>query len=104
MYTHDDYLKDVYIREHGSGVEQWEADMRCRDYEHGRDPETAPASRKARAEKHKARWKPIFFALLIITIVVYVVWNLYFMSNDVLEKVVYVLIGATVLCGIWTFL
>lgn len=65
MYTHDDYLKDVFIRKHGSGLEQQEAEMRCRDYEHGRNPELAPKMRKARNKKRVDIFMPIFLISLL---------------------------------------
>jgi hypothetical protein len=51
MYSKEDYIHDLYIKEHGSGVEQMEAEIRCNDYEHGRNPETAAARHRGQAQK-----------------------------------------------------
>lgn len=37
-YTRDDYIRDLYIREHSSGREGMYADIRIKHYEHGRNP------------------------------------------------------------------
>ena len=70
MYTHDDYLRDLYVREHGSGARKSEAEMRCIDYEHGRDPELAPKMRKSRNEKLAAVFGPIFSISLALTLII----------------------------------
>lgn len=66
MYTHDDYLRDLYIREHGKGYEQSMADLRARDYEHGRDPELRYTSegREILKEQSKQDWFGFIGAIL----------------------------------------
>ncbi|MCI8910616.1 MAG: hypothetical protein HFG09_08060 [Oscillibacter sp.] len=47
-------------------MEQVEAEIRCSDYEHGRDPETAPAQRRRETEARRKKWRPIFWTLILV--------------------------------------
>ncbi len=74
MYTKDDYVHDLYIKEHGSGMEQAEAAFRCRLYEAGKDPsyelsDYAINERKKKNEKMQGKFAiPLIVSILIAII------------------------------------
>lgn len=106
MYSKEDYIHDLYIKEHGSGVEQLEAEIRCNDYEHGRNPETAPAQRQRETEVRRKKWRPIFWTLIMILL-----WFGYTGGNpirpylgDVSPSAIFAgVLAATIFSGIMVF-
>ena len=70
MYTHEDYVRDLYTREHGRGYEQSMADLRACDYEHGQDPELRYTSegRKILKQQSKEEWSMLLGGIVVTII------------------------------------
>ena len=80
MYTEEDYVRDLYIKEHGDSYARFEAEARCRAYENGRDPEYE-LSEAAIKERHKrneqSRRKYAIPLIISFLITVFALFNTY---------------------------
>ena len=86
MYTKDDYLKDLYIAEHGSGPEQFFAKMRAHNYELGDDPDNiAYIGTEAYIRERKARKIEIKSPILKAVIVLMVIGMIEFVLSIILS-------------------
>lgn len=74
MYTRDDYLKDLYLVEHGRGYEKSMAEVRVRDYQSGRDPElrNTPEGRKIIAQQENEEFNGLMqvLGLFVLSIII----------------------------------